>query len=88
MNFSVVWTRTAEAQLAELWLSSTRREAVTLSAQAIDHHLRTRPLEVGESRELGRRVLLAPPLGAIYRVQASDLTVRGLRIWEFKSRAP
>lgn len=73
--------------MAEIWLSSARRDAVTLAAQAIDRHLKTRPLEVGESRELGRRVLLAPPLGVIYRVQANDLAVRVLRVWEFRSRA-
>jgi hypothetical protein len=86
MKYDVVWVGAAEQRLIEIWLASRFRHAVTQAAQAIDQELATRPLEVGESREFGRRILLVIPLGVVYRAFPEKKLVRVLRAWEIKRR--
>ncbi len=86
MKYLVIWQPEAEDELARLWLDVTSRQMVTLAANRIDGLLQTQPNEVGESRTNGRRILLVPPLAAIYRVIEADLQVRVLRVWYFSKR--
>ncbi len=86
MTYSVIWQPEVEEELARLWLDVPTRKMVTLAADRIDGLLRTQPNEVGESRANGRRILLVPPLAAIYRVLEDDLQVCVLRVWYFSKR--
>lgn len=84
MNFTVVWKETAENALAEIWLTAVDRRVVAEAATEIDQKLGREPDSVGESRDKGRRILIARPLVAIYRVSAADRTVSVLDLWKCK----
>ena len=84
--FRVRWERRALNELANLWTQadSAQRQAITAASQAIDQRLRRDPRNAGESRSGGRRILFAPPLVVIFRIEpdgqtVSVLTVRILR---------
>ena len=82
MNYTVVWKALAEEQLAELWLASEDRNAVSRTAMELEEQLRQRPFEVGESRDGATRVAMLPPLAVHYDVFEDDrlvvvLSVRG-----------
>jgi hypothetical protein len=56
-NFTVVWAREAQDQLADLWLESLHRADVTRAAHDVDQRLAMNPLEQGfeaERRPSGR----------------------------------
>jgi hypothetical protein len=59
------------------------RQAVTDAANEIDRLLAIEPLDIGESREEGRRILLVPPLGVTFYVVSEDRIVRVLDVWSF-----
>jgi hypothetical protein len=84
MRFTVSWLRSAETELTALWLESEDRSALTTAANEIDRLLRTCPLEVGESREKNRRMLLVRPLGVQYSVSEDDRVVRVLHVWRYR----
>lgn len=84
MRWTVVYHRRAEDELARLWLNPAIRQAVTDAAAQVDRILRNSPLEAGESRASGRRILLAPPLGIKYEVSEPDRIVQVLDVWHFK----
>jgi hypothetical protein len=56
------------------------RDAVTKAASIVDDLLRDFPIEVGESRDLSRRILFEQPLGIIYSVDSQDRLVKVLRV--------
>ena len=82
MRYTVIWTPNAEGMLAELWLNSAHRQAVTAASHAIDQQLRIDPDQQGESRDQGRRILLETPLGVLFRVLPADRIVYVLTVWE------
>jgi plasmid stabilization system protein ParE len=86
MNYTVVWVGTAERQLAEIWVSTSNRAGVTETARMIERELASHPQWIGESRDLGQRILLMPTLGVRYEVSPSDRLVRVLRVWEITRR--
>jgi plasmid stabilization system protein ParE len=86
MTFTVLWTPTAEQELASIWLSAEDRNAVTSAAHTIDTLLRTDPETRGESRQGTLRVLFVPPLGVDFDVVADDRIVYVLSAWSFSKR--
>ncbi|MCI0363492.1 MAG: hypothetical protein L0219_06385 [Phycisphaerales bacterium] len=86
MDWTVAWLPDAESELAELWLTATDRERVTIAADQIDMQLRRYPEDAGESRASGRRILIVPPLAVTYRVLADDRLVQVVNVWEFPER--
>jgi hypothetical protein len=85
MKYTVVWVPTAEQELAALWMDAANRAAVTRASHAIDRLLGRDPLGEGESRPGGSRVLLVPPLGALYEVSPENCMVRVLHVWSFRT---
>ena len=81
MKYTVVWKPFAKAKLAELWLEAADRTAFTLAADMVESLLRTKPLDVGESRKDNYRVHYELPLIIAYRVSEYDrmVTVVGVR---------
>jgi hypothetical protein len=76
MNYTVIWTPSAEQDLAAAWLAAANRPAVTVAAHAIEQDLRRTPLTVGESRESSiSRVAVSPPLSVTFDVIVDDRTV-------------
>jgi hypothetical protein len=76
MNYTVVWTPSAEQDLAAAWLAAATRSAVTASAHAIEQDLQRTPLTVGESRESSiSRIAVAAPLSITFDIIVDDKTV-------------
>jgi plasmid stabilization system protein ParE len=84
MKFTVVYAPEAERQLMELWLDAAARRAVTAAADAIDEILASNPIEIGESRPEGMRILFVEPLAVIFRVQVEDRIVIVTEVWRFR----
>jgi hypothetical protein len=82
--FAVRWKKVARERLADIWLRATDRNEITQTAHRIDLVLQSNPEEKGESREGGRRVLLVPPLGVIFRVRPDAAMVEVLQVWQFE----
>jgi hypothetical protein len=87
--YQVEWARTATAALTELWLDSESddRDRINDAVARIDKLLAASPEEQGESRAENRRILLAPPLGVIYKTYELDRRVRVLRVWHFRTHS-
>lgn len=81
MKWTVVWSSAAEKRLAQCWVDSSSRDLVSQAAKTIDESLAADPLEAGESRPSGRRILIASPLVATFEVLAADNLVRVLGVW-------
>jgi hypothetical protein len=74
-RFTVVWVKDVLDELAEIWMGSNEREAITLATQEIDNSLSIDPgLKGGELKE-GIRFFLAPPLRVLYTISESDRIV-------------
>ena len=84
MTFTVIRRPTAERRLADLWISSEDRQAVTDAADAIDVLLRASPLEVGESRAGISRILMVFPLSVYYDVREEDRLVAVWAVWRVR----
>jgi len=83
MNYQVSWKRVARDQLADLWVAATDRNAITRAANTLDTLLARDPLNYGESRSGARRIVVEPPLVAVFKVDQANrkvtvLAVRGM----------
>ena len=85
MRYTVLWTPTAERDLAELWLDAADREAVRSAADTLDSLLRVDAHLRGESRYESLRVLHAAPLGVDFEVDEENGIVWVLRVWRFRT---
>lgn len=65
MRYTVLWTPTAERDLAELWLQSADREAIRSAADTLDSLLRDDAHLRGESRYDSLRIVHAARLALI-----------------------
>ena len=83
MTYAVLWTPTAERDLAEIWLQSHDREAVRSAADTLDSLLRIDAHLRGESRYDSLRIILAAPLGIDVEVDEDQQKVWVLRVWRF-----
>lgn len=79
MPFTVVWLPAAQDALAELWVRSVDRQAITDAADRIDRALRLTPDSVGRPQP-GYRVYADPPLVVAYQVLPDDCLVRVVRV--------
>jgi hypothetical protein len=71
MNFTVVWKRAAQDELAQIWVDAADRGAVTAASHLIEQQLGRDPMNLGESRSGNARVVFEPPLAVVYRVNNS-----------------
>lgn len=82
MKFTVIWTPTAEKDLAAAWVDRAQdRAAITRAASSIDTLLRHDPQLQGESRYDTVRILPIPPLGVDFDVNEQDRLVYVLTVW-------
>lgn len=81
----VDWSPTAQRRLASVWVAATsaERREITKAAHEIDRVLGSDPLQAGESRPKGRRVLFVAPLGVTFRVLPQRSLVRVLLVWRY-----
>jgi plasmid stabilization system protein ParE len=82
MKYTVVWHRTAEAKLADIWNQASDRQAVSDAANAIDRILCYSPESRG--RPLHRdRVFIQKPLAVIFSVFPEKGRVEILQVWRW-----
>ncbi len=83
--YIVRWVGSTVGDLAAIWIdaSSAERNLITRAATEIDRRLSNDPANEGESRESGRRILLAPPLGVKFRVDEERRITLVLNVWRF-----
>jgi hypothetical protein len=75
MTWTVAYRPSAKDELAELWLATPDRHALTLAADEVDRLLRIDPLNCGESRDGAMRLLIMPPLAVFFDVSSDDRMV-------------
>ncbi|QDT66248.1 hypothetical protein V22_35130 [Calycomorphotria hydatis] len=83
MKYTVVWSPTAEAKLAELWLESNDRADLTVAADRIDELLRRDAANVGESRSTVSRILIEPPLAILFDTSSDDRLATVWAVWRW-----
>jgi plasmid stabilization system protein ParE len=83
MKYTVLWTPTAEQDLAAIWMDAQDRNAVTSAASSIDALLGEQADTQGESRYGKVRIMFAPPLGVEFEALEEDRTVYVLAVWAF-----
>lgn len=81
MTFVVIWTPAAEAELAETWLTSPDRKAVTSAVQLLDQLLRHDPSSLGTPLFDTVRTVSSDLLEIDFEVVEADLKVFVLSIW-------
>ncbi len=81
MKWTVLWKPDAESDLANLWVYSADKQAITNAANQIDAILRKNPLNTGESRSDDDRIHAEGPLGVLFTVDAMDRKVQVVRVW-------
>lgn len=85
--YEVRWKRLARNQLAELWLGTGDRDAITEAVAEVDRLLAARPHTAGESRPDSRRIVFARPLVALYQIVEDDRRVEVLAVWSVERPA-
>jgi len=81
--FSIYRSQEAMLPLQATWeqASEAFRASILRASREVDRQLQRGPQERGESREQGRRILFAWPLGVLYEVDERARVVRILRVW-------
>jgi len=71
-RYTVVWVKSAEDELAELWIAASERRAIAAATHEIDRQLSTDPASKGEPLQEGLRGVTVPPLRVIFWVNDVD----------------
>jgi len=74
-RYTVVWTREALDELAELWLGTIDRSSVTRATAAVDEALAHNPKVQGKPLSEGLRRLRQDPLLVLFAVREQDRLV-------------
>jgi hypothetical protein len=80
MKYTILWHRSAEAKLADLWNQGPDRQAISDAANFIDQVLAYAPETKGQEF-YGDRYLIVPPLHVIFTVDPGDRKVFVLDVW-------
>lgn len=81
MRYTVIWTDSAEQNLAAVWLAAPDRNAVTSAANIVDQLLADDPETRGETRFDTVRSLVIVPLGVDFEIVELDRIVYVLSAW-------
>jgi len=83
MKYTVVWLPSALDRLAELWNEGPNRGDLSRAANEIDTILAHDPVNSGESREGGDRILICHPLAVYLTVSDDDRLVEVFAVWRW-----
>ena len=81
MSYTVVWEPAAERKLAEIWLASSHRAAITAAADDIERMLRHDPTQAGELVDVDKHRLISAPLVVYFDVSVPDRRVHIWAVW-------
>jgi hypothetical protein len=84
MKYQVLWTPTAEQDLAEVRLRANDRASVTSAAESVDRLLEDDAPTRGESRFDDLRVMFALPLGVSFEADEQDRVAYVLAVWPIR----
>jgi plasmid stabilization system protein ParE len=79
-RYTVVWHRSAQDELAAIWISTRDRNAVTTAAHVIDVELSQDAAAKGVELSEGLRAFFAPPLQILFSVDEGDRVVEVVRV--------
>ena len=79
-RYTVVWLRGASAELGEIWLAASDRNAVTAASAEIDRELASDAMTKGKPLSEDLRAYDAPPLRAVFSVSDPDRKVEVARV--------
>lgn len=80
MKYTVLWHRSAEAELANLWTTSADRTLVAKAADEIDERLAIDPWSQGEARSGSRRLMFHSVLAVLFEVDDPGRRVSVLKV--------
>jgi len=80
MTYTVVWTPSAEDELAEIWNQAADQQAVADASNRIDRLLRRNPLDLIEPVHEGLFSFVAEPLAILLEVEPDDRLVRVVQV--------
>ena len=79
-RFTVVWLKSANDQLAQIWLDASDRDEVSSAADRIEQVLASDPTGWGEEVHEGLRRLVVARLQVLYAIREPDRIVEVGRI--------
>lgn len=82
MNYRVRWRKAAKRQLADIWVRTLDRAAVTAASDSVDPILGRNPQAQGESRSGNRRVWIVEPLIFFYDIDDANRMVTVVAVSE------
>jgi hypothetical protein len=88
MRYTVLWTPSAEQDLAAVWTASPDRDAVTAAPNEIDRVLADDPDQQGTVNFDTVRTLVVEPLGVDFDVVEPDRIVYVLAVWDASGTSP
>lgn len=87
-NWTVTYSRSAQDELADVWLNAPDKQAVTQAANELDRLIRIDPMSAGEARAGGTRIAIQRPLAMEFDVLPDDRLVNVLAIRHWRQRKP
>jgi hypothetical protein len=82
LKYHVLWAKTAEDELADVWMQAVDKDAVSRAVAKIDRDIAANPQGLGESRESpNHRVHFEVPLGVRFDVHPTRGEVLVLNLW-------
>ena len=80
IRYTVVWPKSVQDELAELWIGAPDRDAVAAAANAIDVQLTEDATTKGVELSEGLRAFFAPPLRVLCAIREDDRIVEVVRV--------
>ena len=80
MKYTVLWKRSAEDELATLWLAAKDRSSTTAAVHLLDSVLKYRPQSAGEPRSGAARIAILGPPAVTFEILEEDRVVSVLSV--------
>ena len=84
MKYTVVWTATAEHELAQIWLDASDRQSVSDAANRLEAELKRDPLRFSRPTSEVFRELYLQPLVVRFNISEDDRRVTVASVWRRK----
>jgi hypothetical protein len=87
VKYRVSWDPSAFRRLLREWTAAGKPQSGIRAYDAVEELLSTDAELTGESRDEGRRIVIVPPLGVLFRVLPESGEVRVVDAWLISGRA-
>ena len=79
-KWTVVWEKSAETKLGDIWFAVGQIPRITEASYEIDRDLKSDPMRHGSPLSEGLFVIERPPLRAVFVLSEEDMLVRVLSL--------